>query len=53
MARDSSPEEPGGENKNEQWEAEQENQRNNQADDDRESIWTIPAKLKRWYFALF
>ena len=21
--------------------------------DDRESIWTIPARLKRWYFALF
>ncbi len=22
-------------------------------DDDRESIWTIPTRLKRWYFALF
>ena len=25
----------------------------NLAADDRESIWTIPTKLKRWYFALF
>ncbi len=32
---------------------EQENQPEDRLDDDRESIWTIPAKLKRWYFGLF
>lgn len=39
------------ENRNEQPEAEQEGQ--SKVEDERESIWTIPAKLKRWYFALF
>ena len=39
------------ENWNEQPEVEQEGQP--KVEDERESIWTIPAKLKRWYFALF
>jgi len=38
---------------NEQPEVAQENQPRIEGEDDRESIWTIPAKLKRWYFALF
>lgn len=28
-------------------------ERKEQPEEERESIWTIPAKLKRWYFALF
>ena len=34
-------------------EREQEGVSRSRASDDRESIWTIPTKLKRWYFALF
>ncbi len=30
-----------------------EEEQENEPDDNRESIWTIPARLKRWYFALF
>ena len=40
MARNLGPERPQGETRREPRE-------------ERESIWTIPAKLKRWYFALF
>ena len=50
MARNSGPD-GTEENRNEQPEAEQEGQP--KVEDERESIWTIPAKLKRWYFALF
>ena len=50
MAQDSRPDDTE-ENRNEQPEAERESQSKDQ--EERESIWTIPAKLKRWYFALF
>lgn len=53
MARMGSPERPGPEGSAEQREAEQENQPVAAGEGERESIWTIPAKLKRWYFALF
>ena len=52
MAQNAGPDGPE-ENQNEQREAGQENQPTAVGDDERESIWTIPAKLKRWYFALF
>ncbi len=32
---------------------ERERSPSNRYENDRESIWTIPTKLKRWYFALF
>lgn len=32
---------------------EQEGRRPQELENDRESIWTIPTRLKRWYFALF
>ena len=50
MARNTGPD-GLEENRNEQPEAEQEVQP--KVEDERESIWTIPARLKRWYFALF
>ena len=53
MAGMGSPERPGAESSAEQREAEQENQPVAEGEGERESIWTIPAKLKRWYFALF
>ena len=34
-------------------EEEREDSPSRRVDDDRESIWTIPTRLKRWYFALF
>lgn len=52
MAQNVSPERPDDESGREEQE-EQKDQPENKVDDDRESIWTIPAKLKRWYFALF
>ena len=53
MARNPGPESLEDENQDEQPEAEQENQTRIEGENERESIWTIPAKLKRWYFALF
>ncbi len=55
MAQDVGTQPPGpqGQEGKEQREEEQGNQLGNKVDDDRESIWTIPARLKRWYFALF
>ena len=32
---------------------EQEERPSHRVENDRESIWTIPTRLKRWYFALF
>lgn len=52
MAQNVGPERPDDESGREEQE-EQKDQPENKVDDDRESIWTIPAKLKRWYFALF
>ena len=48
MIRSGDPGEP-----EEEWEEQQEDQPEHDSVGYRESIWTIPTKLKRWYFALF
>ena len=50
MARNTGPDRPEDEYTGEQQE---ENRREDLADDDRESIWSIPASLKGLYFGLF
>ncbi len=49
MARNTGPSGPDDENRNEPTEEGQYKRPN----DERESIWSIPAKYKRWYFGLF
>ena len=53
MARKVDPDRTNDEREKEQPGEEQGNQPEEQADDDRESIWSIPVSLKRLYFALF
>ena len=53
MAEKAGPQSPEGEERREPREEERENQPKGKGEDERESIWSIPAKYKGWYFSLF
>lgn len=53
MAEKAGPQSPEGEERREPREEEWENQPKGKGEDERESIWSIPAKYKGWYFSLF
>ena len=53
MAEKTGLQSPEGEERREPREEERENQPKGKGEDERESIWSIPAKYKGWYFSLF
>lgn len=53
MAEKAGPQGPEGEERREPREEERENQPKGKGEDERESIWSIPARYKGWYFSLF
>ena len=53
MKRESGPGRLEDAKRREQSEEEWENQPRGKGEDERESIWSIPAKYKGWYFSLF